>query len=189
MNKKANIGKLLASIGLGAGGAGIAYSLGQHLDYNPTEKLLSLMSGGMGGAAIPYLTRDMNAAKMVKAMPLLIAAEMAPAGLRGIRAMIESQKAKESFSNNPIVKYVAPAALAGAGLATVPALINISRAADRIGDGKSIRLSTSIRKRPNDPSDLKLVIMSPDEAEAEQRQAEEEKARQEKNKGFLNKFF
>ena len=77
------------------------------------------------------------------------------------------------------------------GMAAIPALANISRAADRIGDGRALRMSTSIRKRPNDPNDLKIEVMSPGQADQEaaeyiaRRKAEQERSAQQKSTGIF----
>lgn len=53
------------------------------------------------------------------------------------------------------------AGMVGAGvlsLAALRALYNLGSAADRISDGRAIRVSTSLRKRPNQVTDLNLGI-------------------------------
>ena len=158
--------KALGALGIGAAGTAAAYNLGKGMDYNPTEKALS-MAGGAATGALAYLGNKPMLAKIL--IPAMIAGEMAPAGLRAIRSVVESNKAKQHTSEI-IAKWTSPAVIGGAlglgalGMAAVPALANISRAADRIGDGRSLRMSTSIRKRPNDPNDLKIEIMSPGQA-------------------------
>jgi hypothetical protein len=191
----ASVWKALAAVGIGGAGATAAYSLGKGMDYNQTEKILSILGGASTGA-LAYLKNKPMLAKIL--IPSVIAAELAPAALRSVRSSIESNQAKQRASE-ALAKWTSPAVIGGSvglgalAMTAVPALANISRAADRIGDGRAIRMSTSIRKRPNDPSDLKLEIMTPDQADQEakeqleaRRKAEQEAAA---NKGTLSKIF
>jgi hypothetical protein len=57
--------------------------------------------------------------------------------------------------NNP-GKVMAGAGVASLGAAGLYALIQAARAARRIGDGHAIRVSTSLRKRPGQSTDLNL---------------------------------
>jgi len=182
-----NLVKTLAYVGSAAAGGGLAYGLGKGLDYNPVEKGVSLASGALGGMVLPHMLMDATS-KMPKALAVkmgilaMIGGELAPASLRFMRSGIESQKAVEEAAKASKPGWVTPL-LAGAAGATAitaaPALYNISRAAKRIGDGRAMRMSTSIRKRPGDPNDLRIEVMSPAQADEA---AAEEKARLELEK-------
>jgi hypothetical protein len=182
LEKRANpAARALGAIGLGGAGAYGAHELGKHLDYNVPEKVLSILSGAsVGGLA--YAKMNPLLAKLL--IPAIVAGEAAPAALRGIRAAVDNQRAQAAAAKSP-AKYILPAAAAGVGLATVPALMNISRAADRVADGRAIRVSTSLRKRPNSVSDLKLVVMSPEEKDREIEKQELMKQEKEQRRGIL----
>lgn len=197
MNKTAfnaaSVWKALGATGLAAAGTAAAYNLGKGMDYNPTEKALSL-AGGAATGALAYMKNKPLMAKIL--IPAMIAGETAPAALRAIRSVIENNRAKEQV-NKTVSKWTSPAVIGGAlgvgalGMAAIPALANISRAADRIGDGRALRMSTSIRKRPNDPNDLKIEVMSPGQADQEaaeyiaRRKAEQERSAQQKSTGIF----
>ena len=180
MEKNATVGsiaKALAYAGGALGGGGIAYGLGQGLDYNPIEKAISLGAGAVGGMAIPAMALGKNlpiprALAIKLGIAAAILGEAAPASIRSIRSNIEAQNSNKKFTEN-LSKWTAPAVIGGGvglgalGMVAIPALSNISRAADRIGDGRALRMSTSIRKRPNHPSDLKIEFMNPQQADEE----------------------
>ena len=210
MNKEAinvaSILKGLAYAGGAAAGGGVAYGLGKGLDYNPFEKILSLGSGAIGGMALPAMAYAEHlpipkALAMKAGIAAMILGEAAPATIRSIRSGIEAQNANKGLSDT-INKWTVPALVGGGvglgalGMVAAPALANISRAAGRIGDGRALRMSTSIRKRPNDPNDLKIEIMDPREAHQEaaeyiaKRKAQQAAAQQQpQSQGVLGKIF
>jgi len=80
-----------------------------------------------------------------------------------IGSALEGVGALHKYKDQKIQSSSVPGALlAGGGLLTaaalVPALISINRAAKRIGDGRAIRLSTSLRKRPKQDQDLIIGV-------------------------------
>jgi predicted DNA-binding protein (MmcQ/YjbR family) len=82
----------------------------------------------------------------------------------------------------------------GAGLSalSIPALMNLSNAAKRVGDGRSIRVSTSLRKRPNQTSDLTINVKNEDEISDQLDQNQPNQAQSnlpEKPKGLLSRVF
>jgi len=185
MKKEANKGAI--SAGLGLLGVTISHFLGQGLDYNNTEKTISYL-GGASNAGLPYAFAPGTNMKGIytKAPAIMVASELPAAMIRGVRAFVESQKAQQAKdvgavaqtvnatveNKKSLMDYALPLGVGALGLAALPAIFNVSRAADRLGDGRALKLSTSIRKRPNDPSDLKLVVMSKEEQEREQMESE-----------------
>ena len=78
--------------------------------------------------------------------------------------------------------------IGGAGVlgtaALIPMILNMSRAAKRVGEGKVIRVSTSLRKRPNQDTDLNVGVIDLPEEESEDLSKQEEKP-----KGLIKKLF
>lgn len=167
-----------------AGGVGMAHELGKAFDYNTPEKAISTAAGGVGGL---YLVEKILQAMGKKTglmgtlgatkIPLMAAVggEIAPAALATLRS------AKKSLDTPPVAPpslsgleksllYGGGAALGGASMV---ALKNISDAAKRISDGRSIRVSTSLRKRPNQTSDLNIKVQNAGDAPTEQAAPEE----------------
>lgn len=198
-DKKAN-GVLPALAGVAgiAGGAGMAHELGNSFDYNTPEKVISTAAGGVGGL---YLVEKILQAIGKKSglmgtlgatkVPLMAAVggEIAPAALATLRSVknkmdapLPEPPAGISGAEKALL-YGGGAALGGASMV---ALKNISDAAKRISDGRSIRVSTSIRKRPNQDNDLRIGVQNV-QGEAEQGGAQQ--AEPEKKPSFLSRVF
>jgi hypothetical protein len=197
----------IAKFGPAAAGA-IGTSLGLDLishggDYSNisggrvANAVLNALLGGAGGHRMK--TDLFQGAGTIGLAP------MKDFALAGVGAAHEAEKALKNLNKkDPIKEAIKDYLIPGAGLAilggtaaatasaAIPALQNISRAADRVGDGRAIRVSTSIRKRPNQTGDLKLVVMSPEQAkeiEEARRQEREDSAEVEPPKGLLSRIF
>ena len=96
---------------------------------------------------------------------------------------------------SPLQKILVGAGGLGAAAATVPAvhaLVNLSRAAKHVADGRAVRLSTSIRKRRNQDKDL-VIGVQPVLPEGMMIDSEGQPINQvtqpQEPKGFLSKMF
>lgn len=173
-DKKAN-GALSALTGVAgvAGGAGMAHELGKAFDYNTPEKVISTAAGGVGGL---YLAEKILQALGKKSglmgtlgatkIPLIAAVggEIAPAALSTLRSAKERMDRPSAPGISGLEKSLLYGGGAALGGASMVALKHISDAAKRISEGRSIRISTSLRKRPNQDNDLRIGVQNVDEA-------------------------
>lgn len=156
---------------------------------------LNFLLGALGGKQIAK-------GNIVPGMTEISLAPMKDFYMKGTSALDDTQRALRTFTDkmeqqpsitggmSPMEKILAGTAVVGSAALLVPALINIARASNRLAEGRAIRLSTSIRKRPMQESDLTIGIknlgsQTPEEAAA----AAEAAAQAQKPKGFFGSLF
>jgi hypothetical protein len=199
--KTANMAKIvpaaLGSLGTSLGLDYISYDG----DYSNISKgrianaILNAIIGGVGG--------NLARTDLTKGIGTMITAPVKDLAIAGVPLIHDAKKyvgklKKDTPIKDAIKNYIIPAAglgiLGGTAAAAIPAIHNINRAAERLGDGRAIRVSTSIRKRPNQTGDLKLIVMSPEQAqeieeERQQQIAQQEEASPPPKKSILSKIF
>lgn len=160
---------------------------------------LNFMLGALGGKQIAQ-------GNGVTGLTEISLAPMKDFYLKGTETMDDAQKALQAVTEkiqspdkplsfwqklSPTEKTLIASGLLVGGVATVPALFNISRAADRLADGRAVRLSTSIRKRPLQESDLTIGIknLTPPEDPDQLSQEQMAQSEQQKPKGFFSRLF
>ena len=157
--------------------------------------VFNALLGGMGGHAIA----NKNLLQGVGTIALAPTKDVAFAAIPAIGQFQSTQKtiqdeAQKSFLQklSPKEKVILLAAGAGLSALSIPALMNLSNAAKRVGDGRSIRVSTSLRKRPNQNSDLTINVKNQDETSEQPDQNNTNQAQSnlpEKPKGLLSRVF
>jgi len=143
--------------------------------------------GAMGGHAIG----NKNLLEGVGTIALAPVKDVAFSAIPAINQFESTQKtvqdqAQKSFLDklSPKEKVLLLATGAGLSALSIPALMNLSRAAKRVGDGRSVRVSTSLRKRPNQDSDLTIRVKNQkDEPNPDELQPAPEQ------KGLLSRLF
>lgn len=111
-----------------------------------------------GGAAINYK----NPGAAVAMIGGMVGKDLA---LSTLPLVTEANKTLKEINSDKTMKYlpgIAAGATLGVSAAAIPALVNVSRAADRIADGKSLRTSTMIRRRPGKQSDMVIAMGEPE---------------------------
>jgi hypothetical protein len=197
--KNANVLRFLAKklmspnvgAGLGvAGGLDYLQNKDNYSEITPTRVGLGIVNALTGGLG----TNMIRSGNIPGGITTVLAAPTKDVALAAIPAVhsvhkynTEAAKTQEhlrkSFSGklSPTEKTI----LAGAGLvgaaAVIPAIVNVSRAAKRVAEGRSVRVSTSLRKRPNQITDLNVGMVDIPEEELQEQQ-------EEKPKGFLQKI-
>jgi len=104
--------------------------------------------------------------------------------LNALPLVTQANKTLKEHNNNTFAKYapiVATGLTAAAVIPAIPAIWNINRAADRIGDGRSVRTSTIMRRRPDEPADITMQLVSPKEVTVAKEEPE--------NKSWLQRIF
>ena len=157
--------------------------------------VFNALLGGIGGHSIA----NKNLLQGVGTIALAPTKDVAFAAIPAIGQFQSTQKtiqdeAQKSFLQklSPKEKVILLAAGAGLSALSIPALMNLSNAAKRVGDGKSIRVSTSLRKRPNQNSDLTINVKNQDETSEQPDQNNTNQAQSnlpEKPKGLLSRVF
>lgn len=129
--------------------------------------VFNALLGGLGGRAIG----KGDLFDGVKTIALAPAKDVAFAAIPAIGQFQDTQKAIQEETQKSFLEKLSPkekvillAAGAGASALSIPALMNLSNAAKRVGDGRSIRVSTSLRKRPNQDSDLTINVKNQGES-------------------------
>jgi hypothetical protein len=151
--------------------------------------VFNALIGGIGGHSIG----NKNLLEGVKTIALAPAKDVAFAAIPAIGQFQNTQKAIQEETQKSFLEKLSPkekalllAAGVGVSALSIPALMNLSNAAKRVGDGRSIRVSTSLRKRPNQDSDLTINVKNQDEASTgEETLSEQEQAQLNKNKSNL----
>ncbi len=195
--KEASIAKsLLAPLvtgGITAGGLDYLQNKDNYGDVTPSRVglgLVNLLTGALGGNL-------MNKGEVTKGLGTVLLAPTKDVALAAIPALHGLQKSQDEIAKTqeyirkPFLDKLSPTEktiLGGAGVvgtaALIPMILNMSRAAKRVGEGKSIRVSTSLRKRPNQDTDLNVGVVDLPEEEKEESSQQEEKP-----KGLIKKLF
>jgi hypothetical protein len=158
--------------------------------------VFNALLGGLGGHSIA----NKNLLQGVGTIALAPTKDVAFAAIPAINQFESTQKTVQEQAQKSLLDKLSPKEKAillatGAGLSalSIPALMNLSNAAKRVGDGRSIRVSTSLRKRPNQDSDLTIKVKNQDELD-EQDQSQTNQSQIQSNlpqeqKGLLSKIF
>ena len=158
-------GPLLRGLfGAAAGGAG-GYEISKAQGYDPLATTTSVMLNAATGAEAmnhPALLRDPKFLTMAAGKEIVPQAVTAlHAGTSAMDRIGPNAPGAPTASMIPgglTGKVVAGTGLAALGATGLAALYQMSRAYKRLGDGHAIRVSTSLRKRPGQSTDLNLGI-------------------------------
>lgn len=184
-----------------AGGAGTALGMDYIAsggDYSHVDKervgrgVFNALLGGLGGH---YLGKG-DLAKGLTPIALAPTKDVAFAAIPAVKAFERNQNKSFLEKLSPTEKGLLLGGGAVAAATLIPAMIQINRAAKRMAEGRSIRISTSLRKRPNQNQDLTIGVRDIDENEPvqESNQSHEVPPQflsipQSKPKGFLSGLF
>jgi len=152
---------IMGSIGLAAAG-GMDYIIhdGDYEHVNKGRVANGVLNALLGtGAALNYK----NPGAAVAMAGGMIGKDLA---LNTLPLVTEANKTLKDINSDKMMKYlpgIAAGATLGLSAAAIPALINVSRAADRVADGKSIRTSTAIRRKPGRQSDIVIAMGEPEQ--------------------------
>jgi hypothetical protein len=158
--------------------------------------IFNALLGGLGARAIG----KGDLFDGVKTIALAPAKDVAFAAIPAIGQFQNTQKAIQEETQKSFLEKLSPkekalllAAGVGVSALSIPALMNLSNAAKRVGDGRSIRVSSSIRKRPNQDSDLTINVRNQDVTDASQGTLNEQGQVQsnlpQEEKGLLSRVF
>lgn len=205
-NKKAGLlNRLMTPLvtgGVTAGGLDYLQNKDNYGNITPTRVglgVVNLLTGALGGNLLAK-------GEVTKGLGTVLLAPTKDVTLAAIPALHQLQKSQEEIAKTqehirkPFIDRLSTTEkgiLGGAGLvgatALIPMIINMSRAAKRVGEGKSIRVSTSLRKRPNQDTDLNIGIKREEDPIKEDTEIEEQEplktTENEKPKGFFHKIF
>jgi len=174
--------------GISAGGISVARH-GAVSIKNPIIKPMVIGTGLTAAASPPIKGAVFALADAIKSVPTAAKAMDKANDLKGkeVNAILEqTAQSKVDFENKQKSEgdknwlernkeALGVAAVLGLGALSIPAIINITRAADRVGDGRAIRTSMSLRKRPDDPSDLNIRLQTQEDIENELLEMEKRK--------------
>ena len=154
-----------ASTGLAtAGGLDFIQHKGDYSNIDATRIGMGRFNAGLGGMGAHYFAKGspLIGAELIALAPVKdLAIAGAPAAIQWTKTQkaIEEQTQKSFLQKlSPTEKVMLLAAGTGLSALAIPALMNLNNAAKRIGDGRAVRLSTSLRKRPNQDSDLTIRV-------------------------------
>jgi hypothetical protein len=179
--------------GVTAGGLDYLQNKDNYSDVTPSRiglGVVNLLTGALGGNLIRKgdVTKGLGTVLLAPTKDVALAAIPALHGLQ--KSQDEIAKTQEHI-RKPFLDKLSPTEktiIGGAGVlgtaALIPMILNMSRAAKRVGEGKVIRVSTSLRKRPNQDTDLNVGVIDLPEEESEDLSKQEEKP-----KGLIKKLF
>lgn len=163
--------------------------------------IFNALIGGLGGHAIGKrnLLEGAGTIALAPTKDVAFAAIPAIGQFQSTQKTIQDQAQKSLLEKlSPKEKVILLATGAGISALSIPALMNLSNAAKRVGDGRSIRVSTSLRKRPNQDSDLTINVKNQDETSTEEDTLREQEQAQlnrnqsnlpQEQKGLLSRVF
>lgn len=185
MEKKAAISKdaIKASIAglVAAGGMDYIIHDGDYSELTKGRVANSILNGIIGTGAALHGIKNKDVPGALGMVGAMIGKDLALTTLPLVSRANETLRGYNEPSISKYLPAIATGLSAAAVLPAIPALINISRAADRVGDGRSIRTSTIIRRRPGETSDMTIGLASAD--------GEEEKNPEEVEKTWWQKIF
>jgi hypothetical protein len=158
--------------------------------------IFNALIGGMGGHSIgsKNLLQGVGTIALAPTKDVAFAAIPAIGQFQSTQETIQDEAQKSFLEKlSPKEKALLLAAGVGVSALSIPALMNLSNAAKRIGDGRSVRVSSSIRKRPNQDSDLTINVRNQDVTDASQGTLNEQGQVQsnlpQEEKGLLSRVF
>jgi len=182
-----------------AGGLDFIQHKGDYSNIDATRIGIGLFNAGLGGMGAHYFAKGspLVGAELIALAPVKdVAFAAAPAAIQWTKTQkaIEEQTRKSFLEKlSPTEKAILLAAGTGLSALAIPALMNLSNAAKRVGDGRSIRVSSSIRKRPNQDSDLTINVRNQNMANPGERTLNEQGQIQsslpQEQKGLLSRIF
>lgn len=192
---KAAFKKVLPALVGGAGTSAAMDAMAYHGDYKNinSSRVFNALFNAMLGATGGHIMSGGGTQNIVRGAEIIGLApvkDMAIASVPALQAYARNADKSLWDRLSTPQKYIAGGGAALGAAALVPALMSINRAAKRIAEGRSIRVSTSLRKRPNQDRDLNIGIenIQPEPA-AEQSVAADVQQEPEKAKGFFGRLF